>query len=61
MIVEGSLLHWGMGQEVEERTSRQLKIAADSTEDMLFRPFLMQGRPMLLKGKELEEAGFTVL
>ncbi|EXK24078.1 hypothetical protein FOMG_19180 [Fusarium oxysporum f. sp. melonis 26406] len=29
MIVEGSLLHWGMGQEVEERTSRQLKIAAD--------------------------------
>jgi hypothetical protein len=61
MIVEDSTFHWDMGKEVEGRTSRQLEKMAESVEDPLFWPLLMQRRPVLSKGKELEEAGFAVL
>nr|CEG03535.1 unnamed protein product [Fusarium acuminatum CS5907] len=52
MIVEDSICHWNMGQEVE---------MAESMESPLFWPFLMQRRPMLMTGKELEQTGFAVL
>ncbi|KAG7435385.1 Nitrogen assimilation transcription factor nit-4 [Fusarium oxysporum f. sp. raphani] len=61
MFVENSIFGLGMGKDVEETTSHQLEKAAESVEDPLFWPFLMQRRLMLSKGKELEEAGFAVL
>ncbi|KAM0402600.1 hypothetical protein ACHAPZ_005540 [Fusarium culmorum] len=61
MVAEDFVFDLGAGKDVEERTSRQVGKAAESMEDLLFLPFVMQGRPMLSKGNELEEAGFAVL
>ncbi|EXL66302.1 hypothetical protein FOPG_17518 [Fusarium oxysporum f. sp. conglutinans race 2 54008] len=61
MITEGSIFLWDTGKEVEGRTSSQPKKTAASMEDPLFWPFLMQRRPMLSGGRELEEAGFAML
>jgi hypothetical protein len=60
-IVDDSISHRGTGEEAGERMLRQLEKSAESMEDLLFWPFLMQRRSMLSKGKELEEAGFAVL
>ncbi|KAH6949627.1 hypothetical protein DER45DRAFT_588450 [Fusarium avenaceum] len=60
-IVDDSISHRGTGEEAGERTLRQLEKPAESMEDLLLWPFLMQRRSILSKGKELEEAGFAVL
>ncbi|KAH7191427.1 fungal-specific transcription factor domain-containing protein [Fusarium oxysporum] len=61
MIVEKSIFGFGTSKDLEETTSRQLEKAAESVEDPLLWSFVMQGRPVFSKGKELEEAGFAVL
>ncbi|KAM0468611.1 hypothetical protein ACHAP7_010679 [Fusarium lateritium] len=54
-IVEDSIYHWNMGQEVE------MVEGVGSVESQLFSPFQVQRRPTLLTGEELEQAGFAVL
>jgi hypothetical protein len=39
----------------------QTRQAGDAMDNPLFWPFPMQGRPILLSGKELEAAGFAVI
>lgn len=47
------------------RAGRELEAAAAAAGEIernpLFWPFPMQGRPMLLAGREMEEAGFEML
>jgi hypothetical protein len=60
-VAEDFIFGLDAGKDVEEMRSRQVGKAAESMEDLLFLPFTVQGRPILSKGKELEEAGFAVM
>jgi hypothetical protein len=61
IVTEDFIFSLDPGKGVEEMRSRQVGKAAESMEDLLFLPFTVQRRPMLSKGKELEEAGFVVM
>ncbi|KAF5703905.1 nitrogen assimilation transcription factor nirA [Fusarium mundagurra] len=61
MVAEDFIFGLDTGKDVEEMRLRQIGKAVESMEDLLSLPFTVQGRPMLSKGKELEEAGFAVM
>ncbi|KAH7109367.1 fungal-specific transcription factor domain-containing protein [Dactylonectria macrodidyma] len=56
------LYHWGTGKVAAggDETPSVLK-TTDTMENPLFWPFCMQGRPILPRGNELEDAGFAIL
>ncbi|KAJ3525290.1 hypothetical protein NM208_g11701 [Fusarium decemcellulare] len=62
-VREGDIMcHWGTGQFMAGGTETQgVQKTGDSMENPLFWPFPMQGRPILPSGKELEQAGFTLI
>ncbi|EXK25618.1 hypothetical protein FOMG_17719 [Fusarium oxysporum f. sp. melonis 26406] len=60
-VAEDFIFGLDTGKDAEEMRSRQVGKTAESMEDLLFLPFTVQGRPILSKGKELEEAGFAVM
>ncbi|KAF4472821.1 hypothetical protein FALBO_279 [Fusarium albosuccineum] len=62
-VREGDIMcHWGTGQFMAGGAETQgVQKTGDSMENPLFWPFPMQGRPILPSGKELEQAGFTLI
>ncbi|KAH7308705.1 fungal-specific transcription factor domain-containing protein [Stachybotrys elegans] len=59
---EDFVCDWSFGQGMGEPGAKNVyQQASEATENPLFWPFPMQGRPMLPSGKELEQAGFAML
>lgn len=59
---EDILCHWGTGRSLAGGDKQpSVGRTAEGMENPLFWPFPMQGRPVLPRGKELEQAGFAQL